>query len=133
MKPTMDKPTTLKMAVIPGELNIHRFDPTDKVPIDTLTGGFFSICRTDEELSVVCADTIPLASAQCEKGWSGIKVLGPLEFGMTGILANLAGLLAQAGISIFAVSTYDTDYILVKTGHLVRAVAALKEGGYSFA
>lgn len=129
----MDKPYSLKMAVMPGEFNIHRFAPTDTVPTDILAGSFFSICRTDEELSIVCADAISLDSARCDAGWSCIKVLGPLEFSMTGILAHLAGLLAQAGISIFAVSTYDTDYILVKTGQLAPAVAALKAGGYSFA
>jgi len=129
----MDKPHSIKMAVMPGEFNIHRFEPTDTVPTDILARGFFSVCRTDEELSIVCADTIPLASARCDAGWSGIKVLGPLEFSMTGILAHIAGLLAQAGISIFALSTYDTDYLLVKTGRLASAVAALKAGGYSFA
>jgi hypothetical protein len=128
----MDKLDSLKMAVMPGEFNIHRFDPTDTVPTDILAGGFFSICRTDEELSIVCPDAIPLASARCDAGWSCIKVLGPLDFSLTGILAHLAGLLAAAGISIFAVSTYDTDYILVKTGQLASAVAALEAGGHSF-
>lgn len=128
----MDNPYSLKMAVMPGEYAIHRFGATDTVPTDILTGSFFSICRTDEELSIVCADAIALDSPRCDTGWSCIKVIGPLEFSMTGILAHLAGLLAQAGISIFAVSTYDTDYILVKTGQLKPAVAALKAGGYSF-
>ena len=117
---------------MPGEYTIHRFGPKDTVPTDILTGSFFSICRTDEELSVVCADAIALDSPRCDTGWSCIKVIGPLEFSMAGILAHLAGLLAQAGISIFALSTYDTDYILVKTGQLKPAVASLKAGGYSF-
>jgi len=121
------------MVVLPGEFNIHRFESTDTVPTDILAGGFFNICRTDDELSIVCADSLPLESARCDAGWSCIKVLGPLDFSMTGILAHLTGLLAAAGISIFAVSTYDTDYVLVKTGQLTPAVAALKTGGYSFA
>ena len=120
------------MAVMPGAFNIHRFAPTEAVPTKILTGDFFNICRTDEELSIVCADTIPLSSARCDVGWSCIKVLGPLDFSLTGILAHLAGLLAQAGISIFAISTHDTDYILVKTGQLAPAVTALKAGGHSF-
>jgi len=128
----MDKPASLKMAVMPGAFNIHRFAPTEAVPTKILTGDFFNICRTDEELSIVCADTIPLSSARCDVGWSCIKVLGPLDFSLTGILAHLAGLLAQAGISIFAISTHDTDYILVKTGQLAPAVTALKAGGHSF-
>lgn len=117
---------------MPGEYTIHRFGPKDTVPTDILAGSFFNICRTDEELSIVCADAISLDSARCDTGWSCVKVIGPLEFSMTGILAHLAGLLAQAGISIFALSTYDTDYILVKTGQLAPAVAALEAGGYSF-
>ena len=129
----MDKSQSLKMVVLPGEFNIHRFESTDTVPTDILAGGFFNICRTDDELSIVCTDAIALESARCDAGWSCIKVLGPLDFSMTGILAHLAGLLAEAGISIFAVSTYDTDYVLVKTGQLTPAVAALKTGGYSFA
>jgi len=129
---SMKNPYSLTLAVMPGEFNIHRYAPTDPVPTDVLAGGFFSICRTDDELSIVCADTISMESARCDTGWSCIKVLGPLDFSLTGILAHLAGLLAEAGVSIFAVSTYDTDYILVKTGQLMPAIAALKAGGNSF-
>ena len=120
------------MAILPGEFAIHRFAATDPVPAEVLSDDFCSISRTEDELSIVCADTMPLASTRCDSGWSCIKVLGPLDFSLTGILANLAGLLAEADISIFAVSTYDTDYILVKTAQLTPAVAALKAGGHSF-
>lgn len=123
---------SLTMAILPGEYAIHRFAATDPVPAEALAGDFFSISRTEDELSIVCTDTISLASTRCDSGWSCIKVLGPLDFSLTGILAHIAGLLAEAGISIFAVSTYDTDYILVKTAQLAPAVAALKTGGHSF-
>ena len=63
----------------------------------------------------------------CERGWAGLKVEGPLDFSLTGVLASLAQPLAEAGISIFAVSTYDTDYVLVKGGDLERAVAVLTQ------
>lgn len=128
----MNPPHSLTMAILPGEYAIHRLAATDPVPAEVLAGDFFSISRTDDELSIVCADTVSLTSTRCDIGWSCIKVLGPLDFSLTGILAHLAGILAQAGISIFAVSTHDTDYILVKTAQLVPAVAALKAGGHSF-
>jgi hypothetical protein len=122
----------LQLKILPGEFNIHRFDSAAAVPAQVYDGPFFNICRTDEELSIVCADNIALDSPRCDTGWSGIKVIGPLDFAMTGILAHLSTLLAEAGISLFALSTYDTDYVLVKTAKLDHAVAALESGGNCF-
>lgn len=126
-----DKTFSLELTVLPGEFCIHRFDSSATVPPQVYDGDFFNICRTDEELSVVCADSIPLDSPRCDGGWSCIKVMGPLDFSLTGILAHLAGLLAEAGISLFAMSTFDTDYLLVKTASLASALAALEAGGCS--
>ncbi|MBR6027457.1 MAG: ACT domain-containing protein [Clostridia bacterium] len=96
-----------------------------------LSAGFFFIGRTDEELSLVCrtADT-PERTAAREDGWRGFRVEGTLDFSLTGILAGLAGVLADRKIGIFAVSTYNTDYILVKAEAFGRALAALAEAGY---
>ena len=83
---------------------------------------FFS--KTAEELSLVCPETdLPAAVLQCERGWRALKICGVLDFALVGILAN-------AGISIFAVSTYNTDYILIKESHLQKAAAALRTNGY---
>ena len=128
----MAKSPKLKLTVLPGAFCIHRLAPTAAVTQEALAGEFSCICRTAEELSIVCADTLVLDSDRRDAGWSCIKVVGPLDFGMTGILADLSTLLANAGISIFAVSTFDTDYILVKTEKLARAVAALENGAHIF-
>lgn len=90
---------------------------------------FFS--KTAEELSLVCPETdLPAAVLQCERGWRGLKICGVLDFALVGILAKISSLLANAGISIFAVSTYNTDYILIKESHLQKAAAALRTNGY---
>ena len=128
----MDKAPQLKLDILPEGFSIHRFGPDDAVPGNVLAGGFFNICRTADELSIVCADTLPLESPRCESGWSWIKVAGPLDFSLTGILVHLTGLLAGAGISIFAISTFDTDYLLVKAGQLKAARAVLEAAGHTF-
>lgn len=122
--------TNLKLTVLDGKYTIHRFSPESDIP--ALTGNFLSITRTDDELSIVCDADIPLKSEKSERGWACIKVLGPLDFGLTGILARIASVLAEAEISIFAISTYDTDYILVKKEKLAKAKEALLEAGYVF-
>jgi hypothetical protein len=120
----------LKLSILPNEYTIHRFSPGSDIP--TLTGNFLSITRTDDELSIVCDADIALKSEKSETGWACIKVLGPLDFGLTGILAGIASVLAEAKVSIFAISTYDTDYILVKKEKLVAAQDVLKQAGYLF-
>lgn len=93
-------------------------------------GDFSSITKTREELSIVCLQkNIPI-EIKCEKNWRILKVEGPLDFSLIGILASISTALAEKSISIFAVSTYDTDYILVKEIDLEKAVACLTEKGY---
>lgn len=122
--------TSLKLSTLPGEYTIHRFSPESDIP--TLTGNFLSITRTDDELSIICDSEHPLKSEKSESGWACIKVLGPLDFGLTGILAKIASVLAEAEISIFAISTYDTDYVLVKKENLEVARESLLNSGYIF-
>jgi hypothetical protein len=96
---------------------------------------FFSVTKTEDELSVVCEQaSIPLpvpSELKCEKDWRMLKVEGPLDFSLTGILSSLAGPLAAAKISIFAISTFDTDYILVKSENLSRACETLRHSGFT--
>lgn len=87
--------------------------------------------KTDAELSLVCpVEFAPARTLAREDGWRAFRVAGVLDFGLTGILARLSAALADAGVGIFAVSTYDTDYILVKRENLARALDALAAAGY---
>ncbi len=90
---------------------------------------FLSVTRTSDELSVVCSEEAVPHSIQSERGWRCLAVAGPIPFEVTGVAAAIAAPLAQAGISIFLVSTFDTDYLLVKEDALKAAIAALRDSG----
>lgn len=92
---------------------------------------FTFLGRTDGELSLVCPEnTVPENAAVREDGWRGFRVRGSLDFSLVGILARISAVLAQAGVSIFALSTFDTDYVLVKEESFQKALAALAAEGY---
>lgn len=91
------------------------------------------VAKTDKELSLVCpTESVPEETTVQEDGWRCFRIAGVLDFSLVGILAGLSGILAEARVGIFAVSTYDTDYILVKQTELGRAQEALEKRGYSF-
>lgn len=121
----------LDLSVLDGLFTIHRFPLQHEIPSQIYESRFCSISRTEDELSIVCSSSIHVGSQKYESGWSCIKVEGPLDFSSTGILADLSTVLADAGISIFSVSTFDTDYILVKSEKLPLAMEALQAAGYS--
>ena len=119
------------MDLMPGSYAICRLDATAAVPPWATQGGFSSITRTANELSIVCvADGVP-AAVHAQRGYRALAVRGPLDFGLVGILASLAGTLAAAAISIFVVSTHDTDYVFVRDADLERALAVLRAAGHS--
>ena len=120
----------LTLQVLDGEFTIHRLSPDRAIPPQVLGSDFYSISKTSDELSIVCRSEIEIGAEKSEPGWACFKALGPLDFSLTGILAGIAGALAEAGISLFAVSTYDTDYILVKAGELDIAAQTLAAAGY---
>jgi len=95
-----------------------------------MQGEFFSVTRTPAELSAVCDAAAVPSGVKAEAPWSMLAVRGPLDFNITGVLAGLATPLAAAGISIFAISTYDTDYVLVRNDDSDRAERALREAGH---
>ena len=96
-----------------------------------LTMPFTFLSRTDEEISLVCeSEKAPKDALKREDGWRGLRIAGPLDFSLIGILAKIAGLLAAQKISIFALSTYNTDYVLVKEEKLADALTALTRAGY---
>ncbi len=114
---------------IPDTFAVCKIPDASKV---NMKDDFFFLSRTDEELSLVCREaSIPENHAELEAGWSMFRVTGVLEFSLTGILSSLAGTLADAKVGIFAVSTYNTDYILVKSENLSRAVDALHAAGHT--
>lgn len=121
----------LDIAVGEGEYAVLRLPATAPFPAG-LDGaqGVVSVTRTEQELSVVCPAASAPASDRSETGWRLLTVRGPLEFTLTGIIANVAGALAAAGVALFALSTFDTDHLLVKEHDLDRAVAALREAGH---
>jgi uncharacterized protein len=87
--------------------------------------------RTDAETSVVCVEDAAPAGARVETGWRALEVAGPLDFGMVGVMAALTAPLADVDVSVFVLSTYDTDYVLVHSAALERAVAALRHAGHA--
>jgi hypothetical protein len=94
-------------------------------------GAFVFVSKTDDEISLVCeSHAVPTDALAAEAGWKALKICGVLDFGMVGVIAKIAGLLAGEQISVFVVSTYNTDYILVKAEQLERAVKALVAQGY---
>ena len=117
--------------MLANDFTIHSFESTSEIPKAITQSEFYFVAKTAEELSVVCNSDIELDSLEQEPGWVAFEVLGPLGFSLTGILSNISGVLAQANISIFAVSTFDTDYILVKRVQAKNAMSTLKKEGYT--
>ena len=124
--------TQLKLELLDELFAIHRLSPSARIRDRIFGEAFFNIVKAEEELSIVCRNAFTLNSERCSQGWSCIKVSGPLDLNTTGILAKLSKVLAEERISIFAISTYDTDYILVKADKATEAVAALKAKGCRF-
>ncbi len=117
--------TRLSLSIMPKRLAVCRLEKNTPIPSWATDDTFFSISRTDNELSIVCPENRVPNNIEVEKNWRTIKVLGPLDFSLTGILASIANALSEAKISIFAISTFDTDYILVKNKNLERAIKVL--------
>ena len=97
-----------------------------------MTAEFYFIGKTDEELSLVCkTEDTPAAAVERDDGWRGFRIQGTLDFSLTGVLSKLSGILAEHEIGIFAVSTYNTDYIFVKEENFDKALQALASEGYT--
>ena len=120
----------MKLRVLPGKYDICRLDMDESIPVWAVQSDFFSVTRTGEELSVVCQKEKIPSGTRSEKDWRVLKIEGPLDFSLIGILSAVSSVLAENKISIFAVSTYDTDYILVKDKDIKKAISALSAGKY---
>lgn len=123
----------LPLELLPQSLAVCRLAPNADLPSwANASASFLTISRTAEELSITAEQRVIPAEVPCERGYRGLRVRGPLPLDLIGILASLAGPLADAGISIFAISTYDTDYVLVKGADLEAARRALERAGHHF-
>jgi uncharacterized protein len=121
----------LSLSVLPYHLAVCRLDHQARLPDWLVELPFWSVTRTAEELSLVLPEENVLEEWKNEKGWRVLMVRGPLDFSLVGILAALTAALAAAGIPIFALSTFDTDYLLVKEQDLFHAIEVLTASGYA--
>lgn len=120
----------MKLKLFAEEYAVCRLNNDSKIPAWIDTKNFYSITKTEDELSVVCSNNNIPSDVKSEKEWRILKILGPLDFSLIGILSKLSGLLAENKISIFAISTYDTDYILIKEKDIENACKILTCNGY---
>jgi hypothetical protein len=101
------------------------------IPAWAFGPGYFSVTRTADELSIVTRQEAPPYGVLSEPDWRCLKLEGQFDFALTGILASLATPLADAGVGIFVMSTYNTDYVMVKQADLTQAIAALQAAGHT--
>ncbi|GMQ64866.1 ACT domain-containing protein [Vallitalea maricola] len=120
----------LTMKLLKEKYGVCRLDKTDEIPNWAKKSDFFSITKTLDELSIVCSQNSIPKNIKCEKDWRMLKIEGTLDFSLIGILATISTVLAQKEISIFALSTYDTDYILIKDNNIDNAIEALINENY---
>lgn len=120
----------MELIALPGRYAVCRLNPETPTP-PWAAGPFVSITRTADELSVVCPEDVVPSEVRAERGWRCLRVAGTLDFAMVGVLAGLVGPLAAAGVSVFVVSTFDTDYMLVKDQNLRRAADVLGNAGHT--
>lgn len=120
----------LTLTLLAETFTLHRLNPRAEIPQPVFDSHFFAITRTGEELSLLLPGSVEIQSERSEPGWVCFKVEGPLEFGQVGILAGITAALAEAGVPVFALSTFDTDYIFVKREQVQSASEALRSAGY---
>jgi hypothetical protein len=119
------------LIVLPHNFAVCKLCPDAAIPPWATEGEFFSITRTADELSVVCSqDSVP-DGIHCERDWRCLRVAGAMPFSIIGVVAALTTALAEAGISVFVVSTFDTDYLLVKQKDWAKSLDVLRRAGYA--
>ena len=123
-------PARLNLELLPDRLAICRLNAEAEEPAWAQQGNFTTITRTAQELSVVCPEANVPRGIRCEPGRRAFRIAGTVDFAAIGMIASLANPLAQAEISIFVVSTYDTDYLMVNESALERAIEALQAAGH---
>lgn len=119
----------MELKIINKEFSVCKIEDLSKV---NYKDEFCFIGKTDEELSLVCStEMVPKNVIECDNGWKAFRIEGILDFSLIGILSKISGIFAKNKIGIFAVSTYNTDYILVKKENFEKGLKVLKEKGYA--
>lgn len=120
----------MRLTWISGRFAICRLDPRAPFPEWACGGPLSSITRTDEELSLVCDERKVPEGIRTDGGWRALKIAGPMDLSIVGVLASITAPLADAGVCLFAVSTFDTDYLLVREAQVGRAEDAIRQAGH---
>ena len=121
----------LNLSLLPPRYAVCQLHPDKHIPYWALLGDFVSLTRTPEELSIVCQqDNVP-ENVEAERGWRCVQVQGAFDFSISGVNASLAVPLANAEISVLAIATYATDYLLIKEENIERALLVLEQAGHS--
>ena len=122
----------LDLILLKDNYSIYKFDPDFEIPEVIYQSDFYSVTKTTDELSIICNESIAdLDTAKKSKGWRILKVKGPLDFFIVGIIAEISRILKENNIPIFSISTFDTDYILVKNRELEKAINSLQKNGHN--
>jgi hypothetical protein len=121
-----------KLIVIDGVYQLAKLPSPDLIPSEGLGYLFFSVTKTDDEISLIVSEDIDLPGAEIEKGWRIIKFADSMDLSLVGVAARITAVLADAGINLCMLSTYDTDWVLVKDDRLDHVVNALVANGYEF-
>ncbi|MGK0618973.1 ACT domain-containing protein [Meiothermus cerbereus] len=121
---------TLDLHLLEGPYAVCQLEATAQVPAWAEGQGFLSISRASDELTIVCPQQRVPPQVKAERDWRCFRLVGPFEFALTGILAAVLNPLAQAGVGVFAVSTYNTDYVLIKSASLNQGIMALSQAGH---
>jgi uncharacterized protein len=121
----------LKFSLVPGSFAVCRLSAAAWLPDWASRGNFFSITRSPDELSIVCSEAQVPPDVHHENDWACLKLVGPFPFAETGILSSFVQPLSDRAIPIFAISTFDTDYVLVKSAWVEKAIEVLKQSGHT--
>ncbi|WP_448568525.1 ACT domain-containing protein [Thalassotalea ganghwensis] len=122
--------STLTLRLLSQTFAIHSLPAHSQIPPEVFNAEIYFIGKTHDEVSLVLPETVTIASEDVEPDWQCFEVVGPLDFTLTGILSNISTVLANEKISIFAISTFDTDHILVKSNKVNLAIDALRSNQY---
>jgi len=122
----------VQLRTLPDSYAVARLEPGSDLPEWVDKGPFRSVTRTEHEVSVVCRDHDVPEGESVDRGWTVLELKGPLDFSLTGVIASLVEPLAAAEIPIFVISTFETDYVLVRSTDLARAADALESAGHTF-
>lgn len=118
------------LSVLPNKFTIHSLSVDAKIPSQVFDSSLYFIGKTNDELSIVVPESVNIKSDESDVDWRVLEVLGPLQLSMVGIMAQIGNVLASAKVSIFVISTFETDFFLVKQKDLENATDALEKDGY---